>query len=83
MFGGSFNLATIWSAKVDGLAMQGAPVVRPTGCKALFVDRSSAWSRLGLGLLVAVNRPRAAMFDVRYRGKADLARVPADVAFDP
>jgi hypothetical protein len=23
MFGGSFNLATIWSAEVDGLAMQG------------------------------------------------------------
>jgi hypothetical protein len=37
MFGGSFNLATIWSAEVDGLAMRAAPVVRPTGCKALFL----------------------------------------------
>jgi hypothetical protein len=55
MFVGSFNLATIWSAEVDGLAMQGgAGDPRPTGCKALFHDRSSVWSRLGLGLLVAL-----------------------------
>ena len=53
MFGGSFNPATIWSAEVDGLAMQGGAGGQAHWLQALFLDRSSAWLRLGLGLLMA------------------------------
>ena len=40
MFSGSFNLATIWSAEVDGLAMQGGAGGQAHWLQTLFLDRS-------------------------------------------